>query len=151
MNKKGGLKLNKILLILIGFLLLTGCNTNSQLSYKEVSKKSLNKDIQSFFQGVKEENGVHLYFDNQNTAIFVYLNGSNVVQGEEAIYFTGFDVERVNETLNIFYNSDKTSDYSNSSLEHELFYKVNLDKDYEEVKLFNDGNETHFGTISGNN
>lgn len=60
-------------------------------------------------------------------------------------------VERVNETLNILYKSDKTSDYSNSSLEHELFYKVNVDKDYEEAKLFNNGNETHFGTISGNN
>lgn len=83
--------MNKILLILLGFLLLTGCNTNPQLSYTEVSKESFNKDIQSFFQSVKEENGVHLYFDNQNTAMFVYLNGSNVVQGEEAIYFTGFD------------------------------------------------------------
>ncbi|GGM43273.1 hypothetical protein GCM10011351_31530 [Paraliobacillus quinghaiensis] len=125
--------------------------TNSQLSYTEVRKESLNKDIQSFFQGVKEENGIHLYLDNHNAAIFVYLNGSNVVQGEEAMYFTEFDVESDNETLNLLYKSDKTSDHSNSTWEYELFYKVNLDKDYEEMKLFNNGNETHLGTISGNN
>ncbi|WP_406944220.1 hypothetical protein ACJA3J_12680 [Halobacillus sp. SY10] len=129
---------------------MSGCNTKPEISYNEVGKKTLKKDIQHFIESVKEENGVHLYIDNQNASIFVYLNESNVVQGEEAMYFTGFDVEGVNETLNLLYKSENTFDSSNSSLEHELFYKVSLDTDYETVKLFKNGKETHFGTISGN-
>lgn len=143
--------MKKILLILLGIVVLSGCNINSSLFIKEVNQESLSRDIQLFFQGVKEENGVHLYFDNQNNTMFVYLNGSNVTQDKKAVYFTEFDVKRENDTLNLLYKSDMTSDYSNSSLEHELFYKVNADKEYEEVKLFNNGNETSFGTISGNN
>lgn len=143
--------MKKILLILFCIVTLTGCNTNSSLSLSEVNKESINKDIQSFFQDVKKENGVHLYFDNQNNSMFVYLNASNVIQDKTAVYFTGFDVKSENDTINILYKSDKTSDYSNSSLEHELFYKVNLDKDYEKVKLFHNGNETSFDTVSGNN
>ncbi|MFC0562327.1 membrane lipoprotein lipid attachment site-containing protein [Halalkalibacter alkalisediminis] len=143
--------MKKILLILLSIVTLSGCNANSSLSFSEVSQESINKDIRSFFQGVKEENGVHLYLDKKNNAVFVYLNGSNVIQDEKAVYFTGFDIESENDTLNLLYKSEETSDYSNSSLEHEIFYKVNLDKYYEEVKLLNNGNETSFGTISGNN
>ncbi|MBH0229144.1 hypothetical protein [Halobacillus yeomjeoni] len=129
---------------------MSGCNTNPEIPYNEVSKKDLNKDIQLFLESVKEENGVHLYIDNHHASIFVYLNASNVIQGEEVIHFTGFDVEKINGTLNLSYKSEKTSDYSNSQLKHELIYQLNFDRDYEGAKLFNNGIEISFGTISGN-
>jgi len=143
--------LRRILLIILSIVVLSGCNKDSSLSVSEVSQKNMNKDIQSFFQEVKEENGVYLYFDEQKSNVFVYLNGSNVSQGDMAVHFTGFDVEEKNETLNLLYKSEETSDYSNPTFENELFYKVNLADDYDVVKVFNNGNETIFNTISGNN
>lgn len=143
--------MKNILIILLSIVALSGCNAHSSLSFLAVSQESISKDIQTFFQGVKEENGVHLYLDKKNNAVFVYLNGSNVIQDEKAVYFTDFDIKSENDKLNLLYKSDETSDYSNSSLEHEIFYKVNIDKHYKEIKLFNNGNETSFGTISGNN
>jgi len=143
--------LRRILLIILSIVVLSGCNKDSSLSVSEVSQKNISKDIQSFFQEVKEENGVYLYFDEQKSNVFVYLNGSNVSQDDMAVHFTGFDVEKENETLNLLYKSEETSDYSNPSLENELFYKVNLADDYDVVKVFNNGNETIFNTISGNN
>lgn len=138
--------MRKLLSLLVIIFLLSGCS--SELSFSEVSEESVNKDIQSFIDDVKGENGVHLYFENQK-AVYVYLNGSNVKQGEEAIHFTDFNVEENGETLNILYNTAETADYSNQSLNHEFIYKVYLDKKYEFLKPISNGEEVSFGAISG--
>ncbi|MGM8216603.1 hypothetical protein ACLIA0_13670 [Bacillaceae bacterium W0354] len=138
-----------ILVILLGFIFLYGCNSDSlPLSYIEMSKDELDKNVQSFFEKVEEDNGVHLYYDEENT-IYVYLNGRNVLQGEEATYFTEFDIQADGETLKLLYKSDETLDYKDGSFRRELYYKVTLDKKYEIIRVFNNGEETRFGTISG--
>ncbi|MBS4194154.1 lipoprotein [Lederbergia citri] len=141
--------MKKLLSLLVTIALLSGCS--SKLSFSEVGENSVNKDIQSFINDVNDENGVHLFFENQK-AVYVYLNGSNVKQGEKAIHFTDFNVEKNDKTLSIciLYNTAKTADYSNQSLKHELIYKVNLDKKYEVIKSFSNGEEASFGIISGN-
>lgn len=139
--------MRKLLLLLVAIVLLSGCS--SELSFSEVSEGGVNKDIQSFIDDVKDENGVHLYLDNQ-TDIYVYLNGTNVEQGEKAVHFTDFDVEENSDTLNILFSNAETTDYSNQSLNYELLYKVNLDKKYEKMKPFSNGEEVSFGVISGN-
>lgn len=128
-------------------ILLSGCG--SQLSFSKISEKDVNKDIQSFIDDVKNKNGAYLYFDNQK-AMYVYLNGTNVKQGEKVVYFTDFDVEEDGDTLNIQYSSAETNDYSSQSFNYELLYKVNLDKKYETVKLFNNSKEVSYDVISGN-
>lgn len=97
---------------------------------------------------VNEENGAHLYFEKPNV-VYVYLNGSNVKQGEKAIYFTDFDVLKNDEALSVVYNTAETEDYSNPSLKHELLYKVNSDVKPETIKLYINGKEVSFATISG--
>lgn len=120
-------------------------NSSKPLSFAEKSDGELNKDVQSFFHNLKYENGVHSFEDNDKNTIFLYLNERNVIQGEKAVYFTDFDVQADDDTLKIFYESDKTLDYSDESKRRELYYKVNLDKKYDYIKLFNNGEETHFG------
>ncbi|WP_332693577.1 hypothetical protein [Halalkalibacter lacteus] len=139
--------MRKLLPFLLCIVILSGCN--SELSFIEVSNEGVNKDIQSFINNVKEENGVHLYLD-KHKAIYVYLSGANVKQGEKAVHFTDFKVKGNGDTLHILYSNDETTDYSNQSLNHELLYKVNLDKNYENIKAFNNGQEVSFGLISGN-
>lgn len=136
--------------MLLAIFILAGCNTDSALTFSEVDIDHIDGEIQSFFQEVREENGAHLYIDNENTTLFVYLNGSNVLQGEKAVTFTDFDVEGDSSTLNLSYKSEKTSDYSNSSLDYERFYRVKVDKVPEVIRLYHNDEEASFGTISGN-
>ncbi|PWA11184.1 hypothetical protein DCC39_09425 [Pueribacillus theae] len=139
--------MRKFISVLVIISLLSGCG--SQLSFSKISEKDVNRDIQSFIHDVKNENGAYLYFDNQK-AIYVYLNGTNVKQGDKAVHFTEFNVEEEGDTLNIRYSNAETNDYSNQSLNYELLYKVNLDKKYENVKLFNNSEEVSYDVISGN-
>lgn len=149
LRSRRGIILKILYLILLAIFVLFGCNLELSLSFSEVSKENIKQGIQSFLQDVKEKNGVHLYFDNQNDTLFVYLNGLNVIQGKKAVNFTHFDVEKENNTLNLLYKSVETSNYTTSSLNSELLYKVNLDKYYENIKLFHNGKETSLGTIYG--
>ncbi|WP_066400277.1 hypothetical protein [Neobacillus mesonae] len=139
--------MKKLLSLLVIISLLSGCS--SKLSFSEVSDGRVSKDIKSFIDNVKDENGVHLYFEKQK-AVYVYLNGSNVKQGEKAIHFTDFNVEKNGETLSILYNTAETADYSNQSLNNELLYKVNLDKKYEIIKPISNDEEASFDVMSGN-
>lgn len=91
--------MRRLLVALLCIVFLSGCSED--LSFSEVSKDVVNKDIKTFISNVKNENGIYLYFDKQNT-IYVYLNASNVKQGEKAVHFNGFDVEG-NVILYIFF------------------------------------------------
>ncbi|WP_010199836.1 hypothetical protein [Bacillus sp. m3-13] len=142
--------MNKLQLLLFGTLVLTGCNNNSSsLTYSELSEEDLSEETQSYFQSVKKENGAHLYFDEENDSMVVYLNGEAVVQGEKAETFTGFDVDSEEDTLKLMYTSAETTDLSNSSSDYSLFYKVNLNNEYDKVKLFQNGDEASFRSVSG--
>lgn len=143
----GGVILKKLFLIIGMIFVLSGCH--SDLSFNDVSFKGVDRDLQKFIDFVKNENGVHLYADGKKS-IYVYLNAGNVIQGENAEYFTNFDVQKDGEALNIVYKTAETSDYSNPSFKHELLYKVNLDKRYEYIKPIRNGEESFFGVVSGN-
>ncbi|TYS67739.1 hypothetical protein FZC76_14340 [Sutcliffiella horikoshii] len=142
--------MKKIIIVLFSYAILTGCSYSaSTLSYLNVDPEDLSEEIQSYFQSVREENGVHLYFDEENNSMFVYLNASNVAQGDHAETFTDFDVESQEDTLHLLYNSEKTPDISSTSSIHSIIYKVNLNQEYEGVKLFHNGDEASFRSISG--
>lgn len=137
--------MRKTFAVLVIFFLLSGCS--SKLSFSEVTVIA-NEDIQSFIENVIDENGVHLYFENEK-ALYIYLNGYNINQSELATHFTDFDVEENDKTLNILYKSAETADYSNHSLKHGRLFKVHIDKKYDNLKLIRNGEEVPFGVISG--
>lgn len=147
MGKSWRCSVRELFSILIMIHLLTACS--SQLSFSELSEDEVNNDIQTFIDNVKNKNGVYLYFENDKS-VFVYLNGSNVKQGEKAIHFKDFNVEGHDDTLSILYNTAETEDYSNQSVNHELLYKVKLDKEYEFLIPISNGEEVEFSEISGN-
>ncbi|MDG5472807.1 hypothetical protein P6709_13700 [Jeotgalibacillus sp. ET6] len=138
-----------ICFILITVGILYACDNNEELNYSAKEKNELTKDVQTFFSMVKDENGVHLYNDEENDSIIVYLNGFNVKQGDEAEFFTNFKVEADGSTLNLFYDTDTTTDYS-SPIDNQLYYEVKPDKDYDVIRIFNNSDETYFETASGN-
>ncbi|WP_223701776.1 membrane lipoprotein lipid attachment site-containing protein [Sutcliffiella deserti] len=139
--------MKKILSVFIFILLLAGCS--SELTFNEVEIANTNNNVRTFFESVEDTNGAHLYFD-EDKVIYVMLNGKNVIEGENAAYFTDFSVDSDGKILNINYIEEKTKDYSHASLKQQVVYKIHKDKQYETIRSFKNGNELSFQTVSGN-
>lgn len=135
--------------LLMSTSLLYACQSNDTLSSSEKKVDELPKEAQNFFNSIDNENGVHLYNDEQNNSVLVYLNGYNVEQGDPANSFNNFNVAAEGNSLHLSYNTDTTTDYD-SEIENQLYYEVSLDKEYDTIKVFNNGEEAAFNTISGN-
>ncbi|WP_221563355.1 hypothetical protein [Alkalihalobacillus sp. TS-13] len=135
------------ILVVTLIVMLAGCN--KELSYSYIKIATVHKGIQSFIDQVEDQNGLYVYFDKKK-AVYVFLNGKNVVQGEKATYFERFYAEGDGETLNIYFDEKSTEDYANQSVDYQLLYKVNLDKDYEYIKAFRNGKHVPIDVASGN-
>lgn len=127
-------------------MILSGCQSEKELSVEKLEKADLDETIRDSF-GHVDENGAHLFYGDEKDVFYVYLNGSNVQQGENATYFTQFEVDSNGDTLNLRYNSDHTEDYGVESLDYEAFYKVSLDQEYDTILVFHNGEEVPLGTI----
>ena len=139
--------MRKMISIFIVLLILAGCNAeNEKLSYSKVEVDSTHKLVQDFFTSVEDENGIHLFQLDDNT-MYVFLNGYIVEQGSEASFFSDFEVKEKDDTLNIYFNEEYTDDYANKTLNNKELYKINLDKTYENVRLFKNDKETNFSAI----
>jgi hypothetical protein len=133
--------------ICIVLLSLTGCNEeNEELSYSKVEEDSTNKLVQDFIASVENENGIHLFQQNENT-MYAFLNGHNVEQGNDASFFSSFEIKGKDDTLNIYFDEEYTDDYANKTLNNQELYKINLDKKYEVVRPFKNNEETNFNVI----
>lgn len=138
-----------LFLLLLSTSLLYACQSSDSVSFSEKKVNELPQDVQSFFNSVNEENGVYLYDDAQSNTLLVYLNGYNVEQGDLATNFNNFNAVAEGNTLHLSYDTDTTTHYD-SEIDNQLYYEVRLDKEYDTIKLFNNGDETFFNTISGN-
>lgn len=139
--------MRKMISIFIVLLILAGCNAeNEELSHSKVEVDSTNKLVQDFITSVEDENGIHLFQQNENT-MYAFLNGHNVEQGNDASFFSSFEVKGKDDTLNIYFDEEYTDDYANKTLNNQELYKINLDKKYEVVRPFKNNEETNFKVI----
>ncbi|MFG6494842.1 hypothetical protein P8610_05750 [Fictibacillus sp. UD] len=142
----------KRLLIAIGLItLLTGCTsvqTSSELTMQQLDVDAAEKSVQQFVRSAQQENGVYLCQDEQNNIYYVMLNGVNMVQGDSALTFSDVEVKGEEESLTITYSEDLIKDMEGKKLANQLLYKIKLNKDYETLKLFKNGEESHFHTIT---
>lgn len=139
--------MRKMISIFIVLLILAGCNAeNEELSYSKVEVDSTDRLVQDFFTSVEDENGIHLFQLDDNT-MYVFLNGYIVEQGNDASFFSDFEVKGKDDTLNIYFDEEYTDDYANKTLNNKELYKINLDKTYENVRLFKNDKETNFSAI----
>lgn len=128
-------------------LILAGCNAeNEELSYSKVEVDSSNELVHDFITSVEGENGIHLFQQNENT-MYAFLNGHNVEQGNDASFFSSFDVKGKDDSLDIYFDEEYTDDFANKTLNNQELYKINLDKKYEVVRSFKNNEETNFKVI----
>lgn len=84
-----------------------------------------------------DDDGIHIY--SKKDVLYVYLK-QNVVVGEKAIHFTGFDVKKNGTILELHVTSEETEDYFNSSYHFERLYMViRFDDDIDTIEAFNNG------------
>ena len=139
--------MRKLISICIVLLILAGCNAdNEELSYSKIEEDSTNELVQDFITSVEDENGIHLFQYNENT-MYAFLNGHHVEQGNDASFFSSFEVKGKDDSLNIYFDEEYTDDYANQTLNNQELYKINLDKKYEVVRSFKNNEETNFNVI----
>lgn len=133
------------LFLLFLILGLFGCNKG--LSFNEIGMEKADKDIIRFISE-NNENGVYLFQDGKKT-LYIYLNGRKVQEGKNPVYFSHFDVKGTKDTVKILYNENQMNETDSQPLNNWILYKVNLDKQYEEIQVFKNEKETYFNTVSG--
>lgn len=138
-----------LFLILMSTPLLYACQSNESVTSSEKRIDELPQDVQNFFNSVDEENGVYLFDDAQSSTLLIYLNSYNVEQGDLANRFNNFCAIAEGNTLHLSYTTDVTADYD-SDIDNQLYYEVRLDKKYDFIQLFSNGDEAVFNDISGN-
>ncbi|ARF16165.1 hypothetical protein [Sporosarcina ureae] len=138
--------MKKLWIIVLCAVVLVGCNTNRTLSYEEVTMKDLDKGNQKFSEHAQAENGVYLFYDTSDDKLVVYFNTSHESQEDYAVDFTNFDVESDGDTLYILY--DKNQDEGESkTFQEQQFYEIYLDKEYETIELFENGDPVAFTSV----
>ncbi|MDL4842301.1 hypothetical protein [Aquibacillus rhizosphaerae] len=145
--------MKKLLYLLSLLLLLVGCNVENEhkkISYSKINMDTPDKEVKEFLGESTDENGIYLYQDS-GKRLYVFLNSKIVEQGNEASYFTSFDVKSEEDTLIIYFEQDLTDVYVNNELNNQVLYEVQLNNEYEYIKLFEDNEEKQFSIISGRN
>ncbi|MBO0586846.1 hypothetical protein [Sporosarcina sp. E16_8] len=139
--------MKKRLSLIILIVLLTGCDPN--FSFSEISIANANDSVQEFIQYAEVKNGNYLYLDGEKS-IYIFINGIYVNQGNDAVYFSDFNVSAQQDTLNVFINQEYDSDYSNTALKSQVLYKIKTVEKYDTINLFINGKPIFFDEIFGN-
>ncbi|MDI2586202.1 hypothetical protein OR571_03435 [Psychrobacillus sp. NEAU-3TGS] len=132
-----------ILLILIVCGILTGCGGN-KVTISEINLEKTNDIVKNFIMDVENDekgtgSGIYMYNDSKKR--YLYLNQNFLDDGKE---FGDIDIKTDKNSINIYLN-----DISNSEGEVGTYklYKINVKGDYEYLKVFKNGEETHFEGI----
>lgn len=139
--------MKKRLSLIVLILLLTGCN--SDFSFSEIRIDNANDSVKEFIQYAEVKNGNYLYLDGEKS-LYVVINGIYVNQGNDAVYFSDFNVSAQHDTLNVFINQEYDSDYSNTKLKYQVLYKIKTVEKYDAINLFINGKPVSFDEIFGN-
>ena len=129
-----------LLLILIVCGILTGCGGN-KVTISEINLDKTNDIVKQFIMDVENDEkgigtGIYMYSDSKKR--YLYLNQDFLDDGKE---FGDIDIKTDENSINIYLN-----DISNSEGEPGTYrlYKINVKGDYEYLKVFKNGEETHF-------
>ncbi len=133
-----------LFLILIVCGILTGCGGN-KVTISEINLEKANDIVKSFIENVENDKGsdtgIYMYDDTKNR--YLYLNQDFLDDGRG---FGGIDINiKTDEnSINIYLN-----DISISDGEEDLYklYKIKVKGEYEYLKVFKNGEETHFAGI----
>lgn len=128
---------------------LTACNVNKDaVQLKPIELNNVSQDVAQFAADHENENGIFLYEKQSSSYYYLYLNESNVEQGNPAYYFD--DVSVSFEDNNLIISLLKAStDNSREVTNNELLYELRVNhSDVDRITVYEDGEETYFDNIT---
>lgn len=149
-DRKRGISLGRIFIIVGFLLLLTGCNGEyvNELTVTKIEAHKVPEDVQQFIQGVEQDEGTFLYFAGKSK-LYVFLNSGAVEQDEEVPYYDHVQVKGDGKTLNVIYEKSYTNDLADDDFTYRALYKIDLDQAYEHVIPIENGIAGGFDVVSG--
>lgn len=127
-----------VILLFVISGILVGCG-EKELSYSEVSIDQVNADTKNFIDGIKlhedvASNGIYLYQDTE-TIRYLYLNQDFLDSGKG---FGEFEIKTDEDSFKLYLQENEEP----SEDEYKL-YKIKLDRAYEYMRVYKNGEETH--------
>lgn len=139
----------RLLLILFTliFVNIVGCNNASPV-IKEVKLQELDNNAKGFVDTIKNNNGVYLY-SREGEKQYVIVNYSNVLQGEEALFLDSIKAQVMDQTLEIHFEEQGTTDYQDKRLKNVRVFDLSNSQEYEKIQIYKNGKETIFDSVGG--
>lgn len=134
-----------ILLIII--IVLISCRHHALLNYRRVKADYASGKIKNFVQRMGNQNGAYLCEDDKKT-IYLLLNGPFGKRGQKVPCFSNVKVVPSGNVINISYQESLTKNDISRRIDNRLLYRIKLHKNFNLIKLFKNGRETHFDNIN---
>lgn len=133
-----------LLLILIVCGILTGCEGN-KVTISEINMEKVNDNVTNYINIIDNDEkstgtGVYMYNDSKNQR-YLYLNQDFLDDGRD---FGDIAIKLDENSINIYLNDISIFE---GEVDTYKLYKINLKGDYEYLKVFKNGEETHFDGI----
>ncbi len=131
-----------LLLVISG--VLAGCG-DKELSYSEVKLDDVDKSIQEFIMGITpgedpESTGIYVFTEDESYR-YVYIDEDFLDSGKG---FGDFEVKTDEDSFQLHMNeSDEPREDSYK------LYKITLDRQYEYMKVYKNGEETYLQLVVG--
>lgn len=108
---------------------------------------SIYKKINDKVSKLINESGVYLLNTGEDNVTYLILDGSDMSFKNEAPYFSDVKIENKGNSIMIYFNEYLKIYQDGKYPEHILIYEIIKDKDTEYIRVFRNGEETHFDSI----
>lgn len=138
-----------VLLITINKTLNNNAKQNIFTTEKININTALNNKTKNAISQLCKDNGVFLFNLSESNVIYLILDGTHVNLNGEASYFSDVKVEAKDDTIMIYFSEGLKNYPFGKYPEQKLVYKITKDKNYDYIKVFKNGEESHFDGIGG--
>ncbi|KQL21426.1 hypothetical protein ACFFHH_13535 [Cytobacillus solani] len=139
--------MKKLLLLPFMLLLLMGCNVNDgKLTFSEINPEKASATVKDFItqMEINEDgtgNGIYI-LNVKKDKFYLFLSQEFLDKGKS---FGSIDVKEEEDTLTIYLN--ERSDKGQENQVMQKLYEIHRPKDYEFLRVFKNGEETHIQTV----
>ncbi len=137
----------RLILVLILFISV-GCTKDriATSRLEPMNLKKLSRELGACIDRRIGDNGIFQLYTSDGSQ-YLFLNGSKVVQGEEAVYYENIRIEDDKNIAKIYFDEIYTSDYQDKELENMKLYEI-LSKDrIDTIRIHKNGQEIYFDSI----
>lgn len=137
-----------IILIAAGVFIKINNAKDGTFSTKKIDDNtSLYKKINDKASLSIGESGVYLLNTGEDNITYLILDGSHMSLNNEAPYFSDVKIENEGDSIMIYFNEELRAYPEGQYSGQRLIYKITNHKDAEYIKVFKNGEETHFNSI----